>query len=59
MRDHEAREIEEKMGIPKNWLDHDGWLKASSRLRKGYALLSPAEKLLFDDTVQFVLDHRQ
>jgi hypothetical protein len=56
MRDYEAREIEEKMSIPRNLLDHDGWLRASAKLRKRYALLSPADKLLLDDTVQFVLD---
>jgi hypothetical protein len=56
---HEAREIEEILGIPKNWLDHNGWLGASSHLRQGYAQLSPAERVLFDETVQFVLDYRR
>lgn len=62
MKDYEAREIERKLAIPKNWLDHEGWLKAtgpSLRLCKWYAQLGSDEKLLFNDVVQFVLDRCQ
>src|ERR1700709_1446341 len=57
MRNDEAREIENKLGIPKKGLDQDGWVHAGQSYLPRYAQLSPGDKLLLDEIMQFVLDH--
>jgi|GEM_PF-6087247 len=52
--DHKARCIERCVGIPHGWLDEDGWIKTGWKLVLRYRQMNNAEKVFFNETVDFM-----
>lgn len=56
LHSYEAREIEQTLGIPALWMDHDLWVKKGWRYCKTYCHLDSATRLIVDEVAQFVLN---
>ena len=55
LHSYEAREIEQKLGIPTGWMDHESWLKKGWRHLNTYRKLDASTKLIVDGVNKFVL----
>jgi hypothetical protein len=55
LHQHEAREIERRLGIPFDWMDQPGWVKAGWSICKRYRALAPEDQELLVEAVKFAL----
>lgn len=54
MHDFEAREIEQKLSIPRGWMDLPPWTSKGWELLRKYRALNDDEKRLFDELAEYL-----
>ncbi len=52
----EARAIEDRLGIPHNWMDKNNWICDGKNFIDKYQKMTDKEKTFFNETIDFVVN---
>lgn len=53
--DFKARAIERYLSLPEGWMDKKGWIQSGGELIQGYWHLSPENRRLFNQAIDFAV----